>query len=194
MTLDTPARRSRQVTPAAPWRSPTQLERPSFLLCFPFCYSTRVPNNVWMEDLADSRQPDLRRAAVQFLELYHYLAAEGLVYLLPTPRGAELQDQVFTANLGVVLEHEPHQGAVVISNFASEPRRGEAAVGTSMFEAMGYDVHVPPFKFEGEAELKHLHDDVYVGGYGIRSEREAYDWMEQTFGMRIIKARLTDPY
>ena len=58
MTLDTPARRSRQVTPATPWRNPTQLERPCFLLCFPFCYSTQVPNNLWMEDLpSDSRQP-----------------------------------------------------------------------------------------------------------------------------------------
>jgi len=194
MTLETRTPAQLQVAPA-PWQNPSELERPCFLLCFPFCYSTQIPNNLWMEDLPpDSRQPDFRRAAVQFLELYRFLAGEALIYLLPTPRGADLQDQVFTANLGIVLDHGPQQGTVVVSNFASEPRRGEAAVGTKMFEAMGYDVHVPPFKFEGEAELKHLHDDVYVGGYGIRSEREAYDWMERKFDMRIIKARLTDPY
>ena len=28
--------------PAPPWLNPTQLDRPSFLLSFPFSYSTRV--------------------------------------------------------------------------------------------------------------------------------------------------------
>jgi len=46
---------------------------------------------------------------------------------------------------------------------------------------------------QGEADLKHLHD-VYVGGYGQRSERAAYEWMEREFDMRIVKVRETDPY
>ena len=164
--------------PASPWLNPTQLDRPSFLLSFPFSYSTRVANNPWMQDLPpDRREPDFKRATVQFLELYRYLAGEGLIYQLPTPRGADLQDLVYTANLGIVLEHLPDKNTVVISNFASEPRRGETEVGTKFFRDMGYEVHVPPTKFEGEAELKHLHDDLYVGGYAIRSERETYDWM-----------------
>ena len=58
----------------------------------------------------------------------------------------------------------------------------------------GNQIHVPPTKFEGEAELKHLYDNVYVGGYGIRSENETYDWMERNFDMRIVRLRLTDPY
>src|SRR3989449_6115712 len=117
--------------PASPWLNPTQLERPSFLLSFPFSYSTRVANNPWMQDLPPQRRrPDHKRAIVQFLELYRYLAAEALIYQLPTPRGADLQDLVFTANLRVVLEHDPDKNTVVISNFTSEPRRGETEVGT----------------------------------------------------------------
>src|SRR5437899_527151 len=83
---------------------------------------------------------------------------------------------------------------VVISNFTSRPRRGETPVGVQFFQEMGYDVHVSPHKFEGEAELKHLYDNVYIGGYGIRSERETYDWMEENFGMRILKVREVEPY
>jgi len=149
-----------------------------------------------MEDLSsDGREPDYRRAAVQFLELYRYMAATGaLVYVLPTPRGADLQDLVYTANLGIVLEHLTHQNTVVISNFSSPPRRGETLVGVNFFQSMGYEIHVPPTKFEGEAELKHLYDNVYVGGYGIRSEAETYTWMERNFDMRIVRLRLTDPY
>jgi arginine dihydrolase len=184
-----------QAIAVSPWRNPTQLERPSFLLNFPFSFSTGAPNNPWMEDLQpEQRQPDFTRATLQFLELYHYLATEALVYLAPTPHDTDLQDLVFTANLGVVLDHVPGRNTVVISNFTSAPRCGETEVGIRFFGDMGYDVHVPPTKFEGEAELKHLHDNVYVGGYGIRSERETYDWMERTFDMRVIPVRLRDPY
>ena len=175
--------------------NPTKLERPSFLLCAPFALSTSVPNNIWMEELpADQRQPNRQRAMLQFLELYRTMAAEGLVYLLPTPRNCDLQDLVYTANLGVVLEHVPGQNTVVISNFTSEPRQGEARVGERFFEALGYDVYTPPHKFEGEAELKHLYDNVYVGGYGMRTESETFDWMEKTFAMQIVPLELTDPY
>jgi N-dimethylarginine dimethylaminohydrolase len=186
----------RQAQFIRPWINPTQLTRPSYLLNFPFSYATQCANNPWMEDLSpDRRQPDFRRAAVQFLELYRYMAAAGaLVYVLPTPLGADLQDLMYTANLGIVLEHLPNQNTVVISNFASPPRRGETLVGVNFFQSMGYEIHVPPTKFEGEAELKHLHDNVYVGGYGIRSENETYDWMERNFDMRIVRVCLTDPY
>ncbi|QIS22013.1 dimethylarginine dimethylaminohydrolase family protein [Nocardia terpenica] len=173
----------------------TQLDRPAYLLNPPFSFSTDVANNVWMEELTGAeREPNARKAMVQFLDLYGYLAAEGLVYLLPTPRTTGLQDLVFTANLGIVLEHMPDRKTVVLSNFTSPPRVGETAVGRVFFESMGYRVHVPETKFEGEAELKHLHDNVYVGGYGLRSERETYDWMERTFDMKIVKLAETDPY
>src|SRR5262249_54968891 len=101
---------------------PTRLERPAFLLAFPFCYSTRTANNPWMRALPpEKRAPDLRRAMVQFFELYRFLASEALVYLLPAPRACGLQDLVFTGNLGVVLDHHPAHDVVVLSNFTSEP-------------------------------------------------------------------------
>lgn len=179
----------------SPWLNPTQFDRPSFLMNFPFSYATVSANNPWMEDLSeDKRQPDFRRAAVQFLELYRNISAEGLVYLLPTPRATGLQDLLYTANLGIVLTHVPDRNTVIISNFASASRRAESPVGIKFFQDMGYTVRVSPARFEGEAELKHLYDNIYVGGYGIRSEKAAYDWMEAEFDMRIIKLREVEPY
>lgn len=181
-------------TEAVP-RSPTRLERPAYLLAFPFSFSTDAPNNPWMLEMpSEQRAPDVRRAMVQFLELYRFLASEALIYLLPAPAGCGLQDVVFTSNLGIVLDHLPERDVAVLSNFTSEPRIGESAIGLPFFRAMGYEAHVSPGKFEGDADLKHLHDNVYVGGYGIRSERSSYDWMEREFGMRIVKVRLSDPY
>ncbi|MFI9722911.1 dimethylarginine dimethylaminohydrolase family protein [Streptomyces sp. NPDC052396] len=189
-------------TSSEPWEgladrpaNPTQLRRPAFLMNAPFSYTCEVPNNVWMEELtAEERIPDTQRAFAQFLDLYNYVASEALVVLLPTPRTTGLQDLVFTANLGIVLEHLEDRNTVVISRYTSPPRQAETPVGTEFFKAMGYETHVPPTRFEGEAELKHLHDNVYVGGYGQRSDRETYDWMERTFGMEVVKLRMTDPH
>jgi N-dimethylarginine dimethylaminohydrolase len=186
-------------TPDAPGlgppTNPTQLRRPAFLVSAPFSYTAEVANNVWMEELAqDARVPDDKRAMVQFLDLYSFLASEALVYVLPTPRGGGLQDLVFTANLGVVLEHVPGRDTVVLSNYTSQPRRGETEVGVRFFESMGYATYVPETRFEGEAELKHLYDNVYVGGYGLRSQERTYEWMERTFDMTVIKLGMTDPY
>ncbi len=179
---------------AAPW-NPTQLLRPAFLLNAPFSYATTVANNVWMEEVPDDeRRPNAAKAMAQFLEVYRYLSAEGLVYVLPTPKDCGLQDLVFTANLGVVLEHVPSQDVVVVSNYTSAPRRGETAVGVEFFRQMGYRVVVPETRFEGEAELKHLHDNVYVGAYGQRSERATWEWMEREFDMVVVPVTHDDPY
>jgi N-dimethylarginine dimethylaminohydrolase len=175
--------------------TPSQLEAPAFLMNFPFSYTTTVPNNVWMQELPSGERPvHTKKAQRQFLALYHFLASRSLVVNLPTPAHCNLQDLVFTANLGIVLHHLKDQNHVVLSNFASPPRRGEESVGESFFRAMGYQTHMAPSFFEGEAELKHLHDNVYIGGYGERSTVAAYEWMETEFDMKIIKVHETDPY
>jgi len=175
--------------------NPSSVDKPAFLMNVPFSLAADLPNNAWMDELStDARHVDLRKAISQFLQLYHFVAAEALVYLLPTPRIPGLQDLVYCANMGVVFEHLPEHNTVLLSNFTTEVRRAEVAVGEEFFSQMGYQVARVPHHFEGEAELKHLHDNVYVGGYGIRSERDAYRWMEQQFDMRVIALEETDPH
>jgi N-dimethylarginine dimethylaminohydrolase len=177
-----------------PWNA-SQLHRPAFLLNVPFSFSTDVANNAWMVDLDPAaREPNHTRAMSQFWEVYSYLSADAAVYLVPTPRDCGLQDLVFTGNLGIVPEHLPARDTVVVSNFTSDPRQGEAAVGVRFFEEMGYRVLVPPTKFEGEADLKHLHDNVYAGGHGMRSQRDTYRWMARTLDMRVVELEITDGY
>ncbi len=173
----------------------SQLEVPAFLMCPPLSYSTLEPNNVWMVDLSDEqRQVDSNRAFRQFQALYQFLSSRAFVQLLPVPGDCALQDLVFTANLGIVLEHQEAKDTVIVSNFRSEPRVGETEVGVKFFQSMGYKTYVPEAKFEGEAELKHLRDNIYVGGYGMRSDIETFERMESQFGMKVIKVRETDPY
>ncbi|MFD4635852.1 dimethylarginine dimethylaminohydrolase family protein [Lentzea sp. NPDC058436] len=175
--------------------NPTQMSQPAFLLNAPFSYSTEIANNIWMEEIAEAaRVPDHHKAMAQFMSLYNHFAAEAFVAVLPTPRVTGLQDLVFTANLGLVLDHLPDRNTVLISNFTSDPRKAETQVGVDFFRSMGYEAIVPPTRFEGEAEIKHLHDNVYVGGHGLRSDPETYDWMASNFDMTVVKLRMTDPY
>jgi N-dimethylarginine dimethylaminohydrolase len=176
-------------------KNPSWLAKPAYLMNVPFSLAADVANNVWMEEIeADKRHVDIRKAINQFLQLYHFMAADSVVYLLPTPNVTGLQDLVYCANMGVVLEHTADRNTVVLSNFTTEVRRPETRVGAEFFHAMGYEVTSPPFHFEGEAELKHLYEDVYLGGYGTRSDKQAYAWLADQYEMRIITLEETDPY
>lgn len=166
--------------------NPTRLDTPAFLLAAPFSYATRVANNPRMDELsAEEREPSLEKALRQWLDLYQFMASEALVYT---------RDLVSTANLGVVLDHLPERDTVIFSNFTSDPPVREADVGKTFFESLGYTTVTPPYKFEGEAELKHLHDNVYAGGYGNRSDVRAYEWMEKRFDIQIVKLSETEEY
>ncbi len=173
--------------------TPSQLPIPAFLMNVPLSFSAEVANNKWMEDWsADDRRIDRSKALEQFFALYHYLGSKALVTLLPGPHDCGLQDLVFTANVGFIPEHRLSE--VVISRFTIPNRSGEADLAARFFKDMGYMVHCCPHRFEGEADLRYVRDNIYVGGYGQRSSKEAFDWMEREFDIQIIKVRLRDPY
>ena len=173
--------------------TPSQLQVQSYLLNFPFSLSTEDPNNIWMQELTDDElQINKPKAYKQFLDLYNFMAGSSLVYLLPSE--GELQDQVYVANLGLQLPHITTENTVLLSNFTSHPRIGEELVGEKFFNQMGYKTHISPYKWEGEADIKYLNNNVYIGGYGIRSNIKTYEWMEEEFDMEIIKLAMTDEY
>lgn len=150
---------------------------------FPLSVSNREPNNVLMspEDVYDKL-----KACAQWMKLYQRIAKEALVYVLPGD--GHLQDLPFVANLGC------HVGdnTILLSRFTSTPRIGEEAVGRKFFESFDYRVRQPNDCWEGEADLKWVYKNTYVGGVGQRSTRKAFEWMKQ-FGMNITEIELTDP-
>jgi N-dimethylarginine dimethylaminohydrolase len=118
------------------------------------------------------------------------------VYLLPAGRfDTGLQDQVFVANLGVVI---PEANLVVVSRFASSARVSEERYGRMFFDDMGYGrVLHSPYWFEGEAEMKRLAPFVYACGYGIRSDLRAYQWIGMQLAghsdVKLVPLRESDP-
>lgn len=173
--------------------TPSQLPIPAFVMNFPFTLDTSNPNNVWMQELEEEALKINKGVAYrQFLDLYQFVAGNSLAYILPAT--GNFQDLVYVANLGIYLPHIKDSNNIIMANFTSEPRQGEEKVGKPFFESMDYEVHMCPFKWEGEADLKYLYDNVYIGGYGIRSDIKAYEWMEEKFDMKIIKLEMVDEY
>lgn len=166
---------------------------PTFMMNIPSSYDTSIRNNIWMEEYEDEdiivNKP---KAIREMWEVYSFLSNQGFVYLLPTPFNCKLQDLVFVANNGIVLQHV-EKPIFIGSNFKAKNRIGEEIIGMNFFKALGYETVKSPFFFEGEAELKFLRDNIYIGGYGIRSDIKSYEWMESEFGMKIIKLELNDP-
>jgi N-dimethylarginine dimethylaminohydrolase len=105
----------------------------------------------------------------------------------PTPG---LQDQVFTANAGVVIGND-----VIVSHHATAPRHGETAAAVIFFRQFSdLKIHRSPAHFEGEADFKHLHDRVWIGGYGQRSTESALQWIGRYFDVEIVPVQMEDPY
>ena len=173
--------------------TPSQLPIPAFVMNFPFTLDTSNPNNIWMKEMeAKDLKINKGNAYRQFLDLYQFIVGNSLVNILPTY--GEYQDLVYVANMGIYLPHIKDSNNIILSNFTSEPRQGEEKVGKPFFDLMGYQTHMCPFKWEGEADLKYLYDNVYIGGYGQRSDIQAFEWMEKEFDMNIIKIEMVDEY
>jgi len=115
-----------------PWRNPTQFERPSYLLSFPFSFSTEFANNPWMQDLpGDRRLPNFKRGQYPIFGVVSLSLRRGVDLRSAYSANRPAAGLVFTANLGVVLDHMADKNIAIISNFTSEPRRGENAGGAS---------------------------------------------------------------
>lgn len=166
-------------------RTPSDWPGPVFLMNAPLSVSNREPNNVLM---THSDPYDKERACNQWLKLYHRITREALVYVLPGHD--DLQDLPFVANLGCHLHHKPD--TILLSRFTSKPRFGEPPVGRRFFSNF-YRVIQPPYCWEGEADLKRVSDNIYVGGVGQRSTRQAFEWMRGGLGMEILEIELSDP-
>jgi len=174
------------------------LNLPVFLMNLPLSLSTEVANNIWMEEI-DPREREIRfdKAMAQFLALYRHIAARAIVYLLPSTPG--LQDQTYVCNLAAVLPHL--EDVVIVSRFRSKPRIGEERMGAEFFRLMNFRVVLPPDEFEGdplyfegEADLKHVRENLYIGAYGMRTSLNALHWASESFGMKIMPFRIDDPH
>jgi len=165
-------------------RSADQPATERLVMCPPEYLSTDVTNNVFM-----SHEPiDVGKAMEQYARAKHVVEAFD-VPVLEIPPQTGLQDQTYVANVAVAIA--PY---VFLANYKAPGRSGEVPVAAEFFQSLGYQVLQPPFDFEGEADLKHFKDDLYIGGVGQFSDVRAYQWIAERTGVRILPVEEVDEH
>lgn len=158
--------------------------RPHILMCPPDFYGIEYEINPWMsrshasdEQLARSQWHDLR-------ELLGSLGAEAP--LMEPVRG--LPDLVFTANAGLVWKD-----VVFLSRFRHAARQGETPLDEAWFRQYGFETQALPgeWDFEGAGDALFCGETLY-GGYLIRSDAGALQWLGERMGCRVIPLQLVD--
>lgn len=102
---------------------------------------------------------------------------------------ADLPDFVYVANAGLVQDRR-----VYLTHFQHAERQGEEALFAAWFAARGYEVSRPPagLAFEGAAEVRRFGSG-FFGGWGIRTDRRAHDWLAAELGLPLVDLELVDP-
>lgn len=127
-------------------------------------------------------------------------AYEGLGIGVVTVPGQEgLVDMVFCANQTLPY-HDPRtdQHGVVLSRMHAEQRRGEVPHFAHFFERRGDELVTlaegleTDFEGMGDA-IWHPGRYLLWGGYGIRTDVEAYDSISDALDVRVLALRLDDP-
>lgn len=152
------------------------------LLCPPTHFDIVYEINPWMDV---GRRADRALALRQWEALREVVSSVAEVRLIDPVEGAP--DLVFTANAGLVSGK-----TVILSRFRHPQRQVEEPHWRRFFAENGYDVLVPEgCSFEGAGDALFV-GDVLVGGYGGRTEPEAYAWIRRALGIEVLPVRLVD--
>lgn len=160
------------------------LSAPTILMCPPDFYGIEYEINPWM---SRSRKSDDALARAQWHDLYTLLGRLGADIRLMTP-AAGLPDLVFTANAGLVWRE-----VVFLSRFRHPARQGETPLDDDWFQEAGFETrHCPSgWDFEGAGDALFCGETLY-GGYLIRSDAGALQWLGTQIGCRVIPLQLVD--
>ena len=159
---------------------------PTILMCPPDYYGIEYEINPWM---SRGRQSDPALSRQQWSALHAILTGlGGDVRLMPAVAG--LPDLVFTANAGLVW-----RDTVFLSRFRHAARQGETPHDAAWFRDCGFETVLPPDgrNFEGAGDALFCGDTLF-GGYLIRSDAAALQWVAAQIGCRVIPLQLVDPY
>ncbi len=163
-----------------------QPSSPTILMCPPDYFGIEYEINPWM---SRSRQADTDRAREQWASLHALIQQLGAQVLRVDPKQG-LPDLVFTANAALIYRRQ-----AFLANFRHAARQPETPVFRKWFTENGFEVieipdHLP---FEGAGDALFLGETLF-GGYIIRSDAKAIQWVADNVGCRALPLQLADPF
>jgi N-dimethylarginine dimethylaminohydrolase len=155
----------------------------TILMARPTYFDVHYRINPWMS----KKEPVHRdHASAQWESLAAAIQTCANIEEIPT---AAHPDFVFTANAGLVRNNE-----VILSSFRYHERKGEEPHWESWFRNNQYTVHtLTNTTFEGAGDALFTDSHTLIGGYGFRSDKQAYDQIEHIWDISILRVELIDP-
>lgn len=153
-------------------------------MCPPDYFGIEYEINPWMHKEVNA---DYATARQQWRDLKSLLEQVGAqIELLDPVQG--LPDLVFTANAALICKDRAY-----LSRFRHGPRQGETPINDAWFQAHGYQTFIPPaaLDFEGAGDALFCGETLF-GGYIVRSDANAIQWLGQELHCRVIPLQLID--
>ena len=153
-------------------------------MCPPDFYGIEYEINPWM---SRSRASDFELSRQQWQALRTLLAELGTEISLMRPVPG-LPDLVFTANAALMWRKQ-----AILARFRHPARQPETAEDAGWFQQNGFETVTLPeeLDFEGAGDALFCGETLF-GGYLIRSDARALQWVGQHVGCRVIPLQLVD--
>jgi len=168
---------------------PNPLPHSKFVMCRPTYLSTKIPNNKWMT--GKNKVPvDVPRALTQHDRTGHIFEALGVeLFEIPPVKGA--QDQTYVANVALVIDESK---MAIMARYKAAGRAVEVEPARQFLTQLGYKCIQPPIgsTFEGWADCKRWKSGIYFGGWGLFSNKAAFQWISNNTGIKIIPVKEID--
>lgn len=159
-------------------------QRPTTLMCPPDFYGIEYEINPWMRR---QRGSDPATSRDQWRRLRDLIEQSGSdVRLMPPQPG--LPDLVFTANAALI-----HRNTAYLSRFRHAARQGETPFDREWLTGQGFTCEELPegLDFEGAGDALFCGETLF-GGYIIRSDARALQWVAGRIGCEVIPVQLVD--
>jgi N-dimethylarginine dimethylaminohydrolase len=155
-------------------------------MCPPDFYGIEYEINPWMSRSCAS---DSAQSVAQWHALRDLLAKLGAEIHLMQPVSG-LPDLVFTANAALICGC-----TAFLARFRHAARQGETPVDAAWFREQGFEAVELPLgmDFEGAGDALFCGETLF-GGYLIRSDARAMQWLAAQIGCRVIPLQLVDPH
>jgi N-dimethylarginine dimethylaminohydrolase len=157
-----------------------------FFLSKPNNFKIAYSINPWMNPKNKVNLDEAKKQWESLLEAYKTAGAQVEVFedLKGWP------DSVFGGDSVFLYGNE-----AFASRFRYPERSGEVEPMVERFRERGYNVHYPPegLFFEGNGEAI-VWNGMIFGGYGVRSDRKAIEFIGETLGIKTLPIRVMPPH
>jgi N-dimethylarginine dimethylaminohydrolase len=138
------------------------------------------------------KKVNLTLAQTQWQNLQKVFTDLGIyVYTCPAIKG--LPDMVFSANHGLIFDHQ-----IITSQMATIQRREEVSFMKVFLNEIGIDcLNIIPeeLKFEGTGDaIWNAEKSKLFGGYGFRTDLKVYDILQEKCHIKVIPLQLVSEY